>query len=162
MDLSFLNNAQPGTVPGAYDNPDVETVVAFDEHGRPYYATVPTPAMVLARASQRAVPDRVEATPAPMVIHQPAQPSYGPLAAPSTYNPVRDPIVMRLLAGAVAVGTGAIALSFVLTALAAAETALGFLALVLGLIWVLTSGRNAGGKGGNITIHNTNSSRRWR
>ena len=81
----------------------------------------------------------------------------------TVYSPLRDPIVMRLLAGAIAVGVGAVALSFALAALAAAEMALGLLLGVLLLIWLMTSGKGSGGKSvNNITIHNTNKSRRWR
>lgn len=159
MDPSSTNPCY-GLPPGAYYNPDVDTVIKFDENNRPYLTTVPSPTSGVTVVPQRSMPE--PAGPAPMVVYQPSQPYYGPPAPPSTYNPVHDPIVMRLLAGAVAVGVGAVALSFVLTALAAAETALGFLAAALALIWAISSGKGFGGKAGNITIHNTNSSRRWR
>ncbi|MEY9934257.1 hypothetical protein ABH926_008922 [Catenulispora sp. GP43] len=145
----------------AFDNPNLDVVTRFDEHGRPFLTTVPVPERAPVVVPRR--PTAEPAGPAPVVVYTPGLPDYGPPAAPSTYNPVRDPIVMRLLAGAVAVGTGSIALSFALAALAAAEMALGLLLGVLLLIWLLTSGKGSGGKSiNNITIHNTNKSRRWR
>jgi hypothetical protein len=142
-------------------NPDVDTVVRFDENNRPYLTTVPVPERAPVVVPRR--PAMKPAGPAPMVVYTSAQPDYGPPSASSTYNPVHDPIVMRLLAGAVAVGVGAVALSFVLAALAAAEMALGLLLAILLLIWLLTSGKGSAGKSVNhITIHNTNKSRRWR
>ena len=157
----YLTNSPPGLPVDAYGNHDVDVVTRFNEYGRPYQTTVPVP-----ERAPVVVPRRSAVEPAgsaPMVVYTPMQPDYGPPAAPSTYNPVRDPIVMRLLAGAVAVGVGAVALSFALAALAAAEMALALLLGVLVMIWVMTSGRGSGGKSvNNITIHNTNKSRRWR
>jgi len=143
-----------------YANPNVETRVAFDENNRPYYTTVPSPDL---RNLPVPVPQHqasAESAPRQVVVYQPTPQYYSPLAS---YNPVRDPIVMRLLAGAVAVGVGAVALSYVLAALAAAEMALGLLLGVLLLLWLLTSGKGSGGKSvNNVTITNTNKSRRWR
>ena len=93
-----------------------------------------------------------------MVIHQPMQPYYGPPAEPAAYNPLRDPIIMRLLVGGTVVGGGAIALSFALAALAAATTALGLLLAVLLLLWAMTSGKGDG-KTPSIHIINTNKAR---
>lgn len=164
MDLTSLTNVRSGLPAGAYNNPDVETRVVFDEQtGRPYFVAVPSPTSQLPdRVPQRHVAEQGGPAPTPMTVYQPVQPYYGLPAAPATYSPVRDPIVCRLLAGAVAVGVGALALSFVLSALAAATTALGFLALALALIWLLTSGKGGADKGVNIRINNSNSSRRWR
>lgn len=152
------------TNPAAYNNLDVDTVVAFDANNRPYLVAVPAPSRVPVHVPQHHTPEPVGQTSAPasMVVYPASQPYYGAPSEPAAYSPVRDPIVMRLLAGAVAVGVGALALSFVLTALAAATTALGFLALALALIWLLTSGKGGADKGVNIRINNSNSSRRWR
>jgi len=140
---------------------DTDTVIRFDENHQPYLTTVPVPKRAPVVAPRRTTVE--PAGPAPMVVYTPAQPGYGPPVAPSAYNPVRDPIVMRLLAGAVAVGVSAIALSFALAALAAAELALGLLLGVLVMLWAMTSGRGSGGRSVNhITINNTNKSRRWR
>ncbi len=157
----YLTHPLPGLSADAIGNPDVDTVVRFDDNGRPYLTTEPAPTRAPVVIPRR--PAAEPAGPAPMVVYTPGRPDYGPPAAPSTYNPVHDPIVMRLLAGAIAVGTSAIALSFALAALAAAEMALGLLLGVLLLIWLLTSGNGSSGKSANnITIHNTNKSRRWR
>jgi len=150
-DLTYLRATN------AFNSPDVDVVTRFDEKGYPYMTTVPVPKRTPAAMPQRPV------EPAPMVVYTPGQPDYGPSTAPSTYNPLRDPIVMRLLSGAVAIGASAIALSFALAALAAAELALGLLLGVLVVLWAMTSGRGSGGKPVNhITINNTNKSRRWR
>lgn len=156
----YPTNQRAGLPPGALVSSDVDTVIRFDENNRPYLTTEPAPARLPVVVPHQ--PTVEPAGPAPMVVYPPMQHGYGPPAVPSTYNPVRDPIVMRLLAGAVAVGVGAIALSFVLAALAAAEVALGLLLGVLVLLWAMTSGRGAGAKGVNVRITNTNSSRRWR
>lgn len=157
----YLTHPRPGVSADAIGNPDVDTVVRFDGDGRPYLTTEPAPVRAPVVIPHR--PATEQAGPAPMVVYTHGQPDYGPPAGPAAYNPLRDPIVMRLLAGAIAVGVGAVALSFALAALAAAEMALGLLLGVLLLIWLMTSGKGSGGKSvNNITIHNTNRSRRWR
>ena len=175
----YLTHPRPGVSADAIGNPDVDTVVRFDDNGQPYLTTEPAPTRAPVVVPHR--PPSEPAGPAPMVVYTHGQPDYGPLAGPPAYNPLRDPIVMRLLAGAIAVGIGAIALSFALAGggrppqgpggggpgvqgvWAAAEMALGLLLAVLLLIWLMTSGRGSGGKSvNNITIHNTNKSRRWR
>lgn len=156
----YLANPGAGLPAGAFDNPDVDMVTRFDALGRPFLTTVPVPERAPVVVPQR--PMTEPAGPAPMVVYPSAQRDYAPPAVPSAYNPMRDPIVMRLLAGAVAIGASAIALSFALAALAAAELALGLLLGVLVMLWAMTSGRGAGRSVNNITIHNTNKSRRWR
>jgi hypothetical protein len=153
----YLTNSPPVLPVDAYGNHDVDVVTRFDEHGQPYMATVPVPERAPVVVPRR--PAAEPTGPAPMVVYTPMQPYYGPPDAPAAYNPVRDPIVMRLLAGAVAVAVGAVALSFVLAALAAAEMALGLLLAVLALIWLMTSGKGGSSKAVNVKITNTNSSR---
>lgn len=156
----YLTSPHASLPAEAFDNPDVDLVTRFDDFGRPYMTTVPVPERVPVVVPRQ--PAAEHAGPAPMVVYT-TGPDYGPAPTPSTYSPLRDPIVMRLLAGAIAVGVSAVALSFALAALAAAEMALGLLLGVLLLIWLLTNGRGSGGKSVNqITIHNTNKSRRWR
>lgn len=155
MDLTSLN--QPSAPrPDGYDNPHVETRVAFDEQNRPVYIAVPV-------GSDRAmvhVPAPEYGHPAP-AVYQPAYQVVQPYApsAPTTYSPMRDPIVCRLLAGTVAVVGGAFALSFVLAALAAATTALGFLLGIIAVLWLLSSGKGGSGKGVTVNITNSNRSK---
>lgn len=139
-----------------YPRPDVDTVIRFDEKGHPYLTTEPVPERAPVVVSRGSIVE--PAGLAPTIVYQPAQPYYGPPAEAPAYNPLRDPIIMRLLAGGAVVGGGAIALSFALAALAAATTALGLLLAVLLLIWAMTSGKS-GGKATNIHITNTNKAR---
>lgn len=139
-----------------YPRPDVDTVIRFDENRRPYLTTEPVPDRAPAVVSRGSIVE--PAGPAPTVVYQSAQPYYGPPAETPAYNPLRDPIIMRLLAGGAVVGGGAIALSFALAALAAATTALGLLVAVLLLLWAMTSGKS-GGKATSIHITNTNKAR---
>lgn len=155
MDLTSLN--QPAAPPGGYDNPHVETRIAFDEHNRPYFVTVPAEsgrAVVPVPAQEYGYREPVLYQPTYQVV----QPYTAP-PAPSAYSPVRDPIVCRLLAGTVAVVGGAFALSFVLEALAAATTALGFLLGTVALLWLLTSGKSGSGKSVTVNITNANRSK---
>lgn len=156
MDLTSLNQHSAPT-PDGYDNPHVETRVAFDENNRPIYITVPA-------GSDRAVihaptPGYGHREP---IVYQPTYQVVQPYTAPSAppaYSPVRDPLVCRLLAGTVAVVGCGFALSFVLEALAAATTALGFLLGIVALLWLLASGKGGSGKGVTVNITNSNRSK---
>lgn len=168
MDLSSLNPGAGGA-PDHFDSLSVETRVALDEHGRPVYIVVPAP--VRAPAPGSAPDGTPHYAPVPitppqgaMVPLQQAPPySWGPSAPPAPYSPLRDPWVVRLAVGGAAVVGAGFALSAVLAALAAAETALGFLLGALALIWLLSNGSKGGrGSGVNVQITNTNSSRRRR
>ncbi|WP_051943426.1 hypothetical protein [Streptacidiphilus rugosus] len=119
--------------------------VAYDADGRPYYLPATTPAaplMPYQASGQAAVPATVY-QPAPL----PAQPTNG------GYSPLRDPIVMRLLAGGIGLGATGVGLSFLFTALAAATTAIGLLLGVLALVFLLA--HSGGGRGAvNVRVDN--------
>lgn len=151
MDLSSLTRGHSGAIPGAYDNPMVETRIEFDQYGRPYYAAVPAPVRpgVVVPASAAGP------VTGPAAVYEPVQPYYAvPAAVP--YSPVRDPFVCRLVAAGAVVAGGCIGLSFVLRALAAAETALGFVLAALVLLWLLSSGHGASSRDVHISINNHN------
>ena len=158
MDLTSITAERSGHPPGAYENYDVETRVAFDENGRPYYVTVPAPSRVPDRVPQRYNPEPVRPAPGQTVVYQPVQPYYAPSGAPAPYSPVRDPIVWRLLTGGASLVAGAWALSFALAALVAAEAAIGLLLALAVVVWLMSSGRGSG-RDRSVTVNITNSNR---
>lgn len=155
MDLSSLNRGHPGTTPGAHHNPAVETRLEFDSTtGQPYYVAVPAPAGTVVPATPAG------AHPGSVTVYPPAPHYPGPPAA--AYSPMRDPLICRLVAGGVAVAGGCIGLSFLLQALAAAETALGIVVAGLAVLWLLTTSRGTSDRNVNISISNHNTDRRRR
>ncbi|MFC5909498.1 hypothetical protein [Streptacidiphilus monticola] len=123
--------------------------VTYDADGRPFY----TPAAGQVPAVYQPQPVAVPMAAAP-VVYQAAPASQ--LAPAQGYHVTRDPIAARLIAGGIGVGAAGFGLSVFLSALAAATTALGILAGILALVFLLRSTGSGGGRGGAVNVHVSN------